>query len=112
MTAAAAPVTVVAAARTAAAAMTWTAPSLLPTAWGKGQSRSAGAVRWYSGSAENQVPGSRIWGFDEIKTLVEKKDPKEKVIIVGMSHAFFQSFYTFLAPFRDCITLNLDLLTM
>lgn len=42
-------------------------------------------MRWYSGSAENQVPDSRIWGFDEIKTLVEKKDPKEKVIIVGMS---------------------------
>ncbi|UKZ85507.1 uncharacterized protein TrAFT101_001363 [Trichoderma asperellum] len=82
--AAAAPATVVAAARTAAPAMAWTAPSLLPTAWGKGQSRSAGAVRWYSGSSENQVPGSRIWGFDEIKALVEKKDSKEKVIIVDV----------------------------
>jgi hypothetical protein len=30
------------------------------------------------------VPGSRIWGFDEIKALVEKKDPKDnKVVIVG-----------------------------
>lgn len=47
-------------------------------------------MRWYSGSAESQVPGSRIWGFDEIKTLVENKDPKEKIIIVGMSRALLQ----------------------
>lgn len=84
--------------------MAWTAPSLLPTAWGKGQSRSAGAVRWYSGSSENQVPGSRIWGFDEIKALVEKKDSKEKVIIVGMSRALFRSFFLHISsPFAETV---------
>ncbi|KAL7805962.1 Rhodanese-like protein [Trichoderma aethiopicum] len=48
--------------------------------------RSVGGVagaRWYSGP-ESQVPGSRIWGFDEIKALVEKKDPKDKVVIVDV----------------------------
>lgn len=29
------------------------------------------------------MPNSRIWGFDEIKKLVEGKDPKEEVVIVG-----------------------------
>ncbi|TFA99207.1 Thiosulfate sulfurtransferase RDL2 [Trichoderma ghanense] len=43
----------------------------------------AAGVRWYSGP-ESQVPGSRIWGFDEIKALVEKKDPKDKVVIVDV----------------------------
>ncbi|EHK48330.1 conserved hypothetical protein [Trichoderma atroviride IMI 206040] len=45
-------------------------------------------MRWYSGSAENQVPNSRIWGFDEIKTLVEKKDPEEKVILVDVREPY------------------------
>ncbi|KAL7915620.1 Rhodanese-like domain-containing protein [Trichoderma velutinum] len=40
-------------------------------------------VRWYSGP-DNQVPNSRIWGFDEIKALVEAKDPKEEVVIVDV----------------------------
>ncbi|KAL6791392.1 Rhodanese-like domain-containing protein [Trichoderma sp. SZMC 28013] len=43
----------------------------------------AGARRWYSGP-DNQVPNSRIWGFDEIKALVEGKDPKEEVVIVDV----------------------------
>lgn len=85
----AAPVTV-AAARTAASAMIRPVPLLPSTGLERGQSRSVGAMRWYSGSAESQVPGSRIWGFDEIKTLVENKDPKEKIIIVGMSRALLQ----------------------
>ncbi|KAJ4864541.1 rhodanese-like domain-containing protein [Trichoderma breve] len=43
----------------------------------------AGVRRWYSGP-DNQVPNSRIWGFDEIKKLVEGKDPKEEVVIVDV----------------------------
>ncbi|OTA06925.1 hypothetical protein A9Z42_0077300 [Trichoderma parareesei] len=45
------------------------------------RSVSVAGARWYSGS-ENQVPGSRIWGFDEIKALVEKKDPKDNKIVI------------------------------
>ncbi|KAL7949839.1 Rhodanese-like domain-containing protein [Trichoderma barbatum] len=55
------------------AAAKWTTPR---GAAGRG-------VRWYSGP-ENTVPGSRIWGFDEIKALVEGKEPKEKVVIVDV----------------------------
>lgn len=76
-----APVTVAAARTAVGSAVIRPVPSM----WLKDQSRSRSAIRWYSGSAENQVPNSRIWSFDEIKTLVEKKDPKEKVILVGMS---------------------------
>ncbi|KAL7797175.1 Rhodanese-like domain-containing protein [Trichoderma afarasin] len=43
----------------------------------------AGVRRWYSGP-DNQVPNSRIWGFDEIKKLVEGKDSKEEVVIVDV----------------------------
>jgi hypothetical protein len=89
MTAAAAPVTVAAARTALASATIWPAPSLRS----KDLSRSAGATRWYSGSAENQVPNSRIWGFEEIKTLVENKDPKEKVVIVGMSRALSSTLH-------------------
>lgn len=51
--------------------------------WRSARRSAGGLPRWYSGGADNQVPNSRIWGFDEIKALVENKDPKEKVIIVG-----------------------------
>ncbi|ETS01967.1 Rhodanese-like protein [Trichoderma reesei RUT C-30] len=56
----------------------------LPATRWRSVSVSVAGARWYSGS-ENQVPGSRIWGFDEIKALVEKKDPKDnKVVIVDV----------------------------
>ncbi|PON25556.1 hypothetical protein TGAM01_v205441 [Trichoderma gamsii] len=79
--AAAAPVTVAAARTAMGSAMLRPVPTLRP----RDQSRSIGAMRWYS--AENQVPNSRIWGFDEIKTLVEK-DPKEKVILVDVREPY------------------------
>ncbi|KAL7785978.1 Rhodanese-like domain-containing protein [Trichoderma ceciliae] len=55
--------------------------SLPAPAWRSG---SGGGLRWYSGSADNQVPNSRIWAFDEIKALVTDKDSKEKVVVVDV----------------------------
>ncbi|KAL7895377.1 Rhodanese-like domain-containing protein [Trichoderma sp. SZMC 28014] len=79
-----APVTVAAARTAVGSAVIRPVPSMRL----KDQSTSKTAMRWYSGSAENQVPNSRIWGFDEIKTLVEKKDPKEKVILVDVREPY------------------------
>ncbi|RFU78393.1 rhodanese domain [Trichoderma arundinaceum] len=58
-------------------------PSLFVSAAGWRSAGGAGA-RWYSAGADNQVPNSRIWAFDEIKALVEAKNPKEKIVIVDV----------------------------
>ncbi|KAL7933805.1 Rhodanese-like domain-containing protein [Trichoderma chlorosporum] len=48
-----------------------------------GSAAVAAGARWYSGPG-NQVPNSRIWGFDEIKALVEDKGAKDEVVIVDV----------------------------
>ncbi|KAL7810367.1 Rhodanese-like protein [Trichoderma gracile] len=78
----------IASARAAAAAKTFSsavsaAATTRPLSATRWRSVGVAGARWYSGP-DNQVPGSRIWGFDEIKALVEKKDPKDKVVIVDV----------------------------
>ncbi|KAL6858482.1 Rhodanese-like protein [Trichoderma novae-zelandiae] len=78
--AAAAPASARAARRTCSNVVLPAARPLSAPGW-----RSAGVagVRWYSGP-ESQVPNSRIFGFDEVKALVENKDPEHKVVIVDV----------------------------